>query len=270
MMQERPILHQKFLNFEIIITIFILITVLAFEVTPNAGYYPITMKMNSLNKTQRNHNISPIIIYRRPEDDHIIAGITTGSIVFLSPHPSSSSDDKNKEKLIHSSFRIKDDVLKALEREAQKRGVSLSSLVNKTLENYVTCDMYFEELGFILVSKEFLRKTFSELNEKHVEELGRDLGLAVAKEYVSYFFPEVNSDTLVKFLDLWFRRFQSYQHRVDDNNNLHYFTVNHDINMNFSIALKAMLEGLIEPIFKRNIDFKDLASRAITFSFVVS
>jgi hypothetical protein len=251
-MQKRTILHQKFSNFEIIITIFILVTVLVFEVMPNTGF-------------------SPTIIYKRLQDDHIIVGIITGSNVFFSRYQfSSSSIDKNRIKLVHSSFRIKESVLSALEREAQKRGISLSSLVNKTLENYVTCDMYFDELGFILVGKEFLRKTFSGLNEKHVEELGRDLGSTVAKEYVSYCFPEVNSDTLVKFLDLWFRRFQSYQHRVDDHNNRNYFTVNHDINMNFSIALKAMLEGLIEPVFKRSIDFKDLTSRSITFSFIVS
>jgi hypothetical protein len=35
----------------------------------------------------------------------------------------------------------------------KKKGISLSNLVNKILENHVTCDMYFEELGFIPVSK---------------------------------------------------------------------------------------------------------------------
>jgi hypothetical protein len=267
-MQERPIFYPKFSNSEIIIAIFILISVLVFEITPNSSFSPIIMKMKSINKTQKNHHMLPTITYQRPKDDHIIINIIAGSMVFY--RSSLSSDDKNRDKLVHSSFRIKEVVIKALEREAQKRGLTVSSLVNKTLENYVTCDMYFEELGFILVGKEFLRKTFGRMNEKHVEEFGRDLGSTIAKEYVSYFFPKVNSDTLVKFLDLWFRRFQSYQHRFDDNDNRHYFTVNHDINMNFSIALKAMLEGLIEPVFKRSIDFGDLTSRAITFSLVVS
>jgi len=267
-MQERPTLRPKFSNFEIIIVIFILVSVLVFEIIPNSGVSPIIMKMKSINKTQKNHDMLPIRTYQRPKDDHLIIDITTGGMVFA--RSSLSSDDKNRDKLVHSSFRIKGAVINALEREAQKRGVTVSSLVNKTLENYVTCDMYFEELGFILVGKEFLRKTFGRLNEKHLEEFGRDLGSTIAKEYVSYFFPKVNSDTLVKFLDLWFRRFQSYQHRFDDNDNRHYFTVNHDINMNFSIALKAMLEGLIEPVFKRSIDFGDLTARAIIFSLVVS
>ncbi|MFZ0329147.1 MAG: hypothetical protein WBP64_03115 [Nitrososphaeraceae archaeon] len=174
-------------------------------------------------------------------------------------------EGKKSERLVHSSFRLRQDVLKSLERESKKRGVTLSSLVNRILENYMNSEIYFEELGFMLMSKDFLRKTFNELNEKRVEELGKDLGLTVAKEYVSYFFPEVNTDSLIKFLELWFKRFQSFSHRVDSNR--HYFTINHEINMNFSIILRAMLEGVIEPIAKRTVAFRDLTPNAVIFSF---
>jgi hypothetical protein len=37
--------------------------------------------------------------------------------------------------------------------------------------------------------------------------------------------------------------------------------------MNFSIALKAMLKALIEPIIYRNVNFEELTSCVITFSF---
>ena len=74
------------------------------------------------------------------------------------------------------------------------------------------------------------------------------------------------------FLDKWFCKFQCHQHRVDNDNNYnnrqhHYFIVNHDINMNFSIALKAFLEALIEPIIKRPVKFNNLTQNAISFSF---
>ena len=179
---------------------------------------------------------------------------------------------RKKQKLIHSTYRIKEDVIRAVEKEATKRGVPTSSLVNKILENYVTSEMYFEQLGFILVSKDFLRKVFSKIEkEKDIEEFGHELGVTTAKEYVSYFFPQVNSRTLVQFLDLWFKRFQSFHHRVDnDHPELHYFTVIHDININFSIALKMILEGLIIPIVKQDLEFRDITANAISFSFEVN
>ena len=193
--------------------------------------------------------------------------------------PSSSSSEKkkednnnNKDKLLHQGFRIQEQVIKTLTEEAARKGISVSNLVNKILKNYVTHEMQFEELGFILVSKDFLRKIFSVVDdEKDIQEFGKEFGTTIAKEYVSYFYPQVNSITLVQFLDYWFRRFQSSKHIVEnsDRSQRHYFTVNHDINIKFSFALKALLEGLIEPVSKTTVEFRDVTANSITFSFDV-
>ena len=236
--------------------------------------------------------INPICYYSNPT-------IMSKNIISLYSLPSSgssspfSSSSKNK-KLVHSSIRMEENVFNLLQKEAERQGISFNSLINKTLKNYVKSEMHFEQLGFLLVSKDFLRKTFAELqDEKRLEELGKELGLTVAKEYVSYCFPKVDSCTLIQFLDIWFRRLQSYKHIVDTSRvkeinviieegirkeneeeyqqlqrkEIHYFTVNHDININFSIALKAGLEGLIEPIIKSPIIFKQITSNSISFSF---
>ena len=197
--------------------------------------------------------------------------------------PSSSSSEKkkqdndnnntnNKDKLLHQGFRIQEQVIKTLAEEAARKGISVSNLVNKILKNYVTHEMQFEELGFILVSKDFLRKIFNVIDdEKDIQDFGKEIGITMAKEYVSYFYPQVNSITLVQFLDYWFRRFQSCKHIVEnsDRSQRHYFTVNHDINIKFSFALKAILEGLIEPVSKTTVEFRDVTANSITFSFDV-
>lgn len=191
--------------------------------------------------------------------------------------PSSSEKKKedynyNKNKLSHQGFRLEEQVIKTLAEEAVRKGISVSSLVNKILKNYVTHEMQFEELGFILVSKDFLRKIFSVIDdEKHIQDFGNEFGTTMAKEYVSYFYPQVNSHTLVQFLDYWFRRFQSCKHIVEDSgrSQKHYFTVNHDINIKFSVALKAILEGLIEPVSKTTVEFRDITANSLTFSFDV-
>jgi hypothetical protein len=199
------------------------------------------------------------------------AGINT-----MSSLPSSSKkkedNDKNKNKLSHQGFRLEEQVIMTLAEEAVRKGISVSSLVNKILKNYVTHEMQFEELGFILVSKDFLRKIFNVIeDEKHIQDFGTEFGTTMATEYVSYFYPHVNSRTLVQFLDYWFRRFQSSKHIVEDSDRSqkHYFTINHDINIKFSLALKAILEGLIEPVTKTTVEFRDITANSITFSFEV-
>ena len=252
------------------------------------------------NNNQNPHSVTTttdeIVLYRsKDRDDYNIGLVGMGNSILNSRrHRRSSSFGNNNDfdldgkkanniisrtggssvggssKLLHSSFRIEQDVIKSLERAASSRGMSLSSLVNKILKNYVTSEMYFEELGFLLVSKNFLRKTFEGLDQKQIEELGREYGMTIAKEYISYFYPQVNADTLIQFLEIWFKRFQSYQHRIDEsNNNLQYFTVNHDINMNFSLALQSILGGLIEPIIKSTVEFTNITPSTITFLFAV-
>jgi hypothetical protein len=200
--------------------------------------------------------------------------------------PSSYRDNTNTKKFVHSSIRVEEHVVLALQKEAQRRGTSFNNLVNNTLKNYVTSEMYFEQLGFILVSKDFLRRIFLKLDEKYVEEFGREIGLTVAKEYISYFSAQVNKNTLIQFLDIWFRRFQFCQHRIEidkhiadddkqqqkepqEDQQLHLFIVIHDINMNFSLVLRAILEALIEPITKTPVIFRDVTSTSITFSIKI-
>jgi hypothetical protein len=184
-----------------------------------------------------------------------------------------NNNNNNKDKLVHQGFRIQEQVISTLVQEAARKGISVSNLVNKILKNYTTHEMQFEELGFILVGKDFLRKIFNAVDdEKHLQDFGKEIGITMAKEYVSYFYPHVNSITLVQFLDYWFRRFQSCKHIVennDDRSQRHYFTVNHDINIKFSLALKAILEGLIEPVSKTTVEFRDVTANSITFSFDV-
>ena len=97
-----------------------------------------------------------------------------------------------------------------------------------------------------------------------------------SNEYASLFFPKLNRETLIHFLELWLGRFQNCQHRIDiidgknNNNNdtrQHTFSINHDINVNLSIVLKRVLAGLIEPITKSVVMFSEETPSTITFSF---
>jgi hypothetical protein len=205
------------------------------------------------------------------EDDHVIAVLTrTGDGMQMSKkrYPRYSIDGSVKRRLIHSSFRIEESVIKTLEKTSEKRGISVSGLVNMTLKKYIS-EITFENLGFIPVSKDFLRRLFSRLSSRHLDTIGREMGLLAAKEYINYFFPKVNSTVLPQFLEIWFSRFQSCQHTFDDINDSHTFCVTHEISLNFSIAMKHMLMALIQPITKTKVEFKELTPNLIVFSFEV-
>jgi len=215
------------------------------------------------------------------EEEHLMAVLSSGGVFAILKEEiekkirriSGRNTARNsKTNLIHQGFRIEEDVVKLLANEASKRQISLSNLVNMILRNHVTHNFQnLGELGFIPVRKDFLRKVFNVIQVGEAEEVGKSLGFSLSHEYVTSFFPQLDSSTLILFLETWLGRFQSFRHRIEEHvsHNIvrHTFSVDHDINLNFSVALKVMLVGLIEPIIKTIVIFGDPTSNGIVFSF---
>ncbi|HVB66150.1 MAG TPA: hypothetical protein VND01_00475 [Candidatus Acidoferrales bacterium] len=174
----------------------------------------------------------------------------------------------NKRKTVHYSFRINSKVLTELEEESGKKGVSTSNLVNEVLEAYTRRFKYFEDLGFVPVPKDFLRKWLPRINEKSLSSDATELGSVIAREYISYFFQDCNNDTLIEFLNLWLGRLGPHQHKIV-NDRFHWFAVNHDINMKFSIHLREFLTALIESIIAKPVKFIEVTPNVVTFSFEI-
>lgn len=228
---------------------------------------------NNVPSSRSTSNLNGILsFYSKQEDEHVVCYLTgiqregTENALFRMGIDEPLAVN-NKEKLTHQSFRMHEKTFKHLQEEATKRGISVSNYINNILKNYASYGLYFEQFAFIPVSKEFLRTIFIKIeNDQDVEQYSRDLGTIVVNEFTSNHFPNLNNKTLIQFLEMWFRRFQNYQHRVDiveDNGRgggvlMHTFSVHHDINTNFSIVLKRILSGLIEPITKSIVIFSEV------------
>jgi len=172
-----------------------------------------------------------------------------------------------KHKTVPYTFRVSDEILSQVEKEAKDKGISVSGLVGQIVTKYAKSDRYFDQLGFLPMSKDVLRKWLNRIDEKFLVEDSKELGSTIAREYISYFFHDVNKDTLLQFLDLWFSRFDSYQHKTDGE--VHKFAINHDINMKYSLYMKELLRALIEPIILKKVEFLELTPNVISLSFEV-
>jgi len=172
-----------------------------------------------------------------------------------------------KAKLVHQGFRIDEDVLNGLKKAARKKETSLNNLINKILNDWLSRDMYFHELGFIPTSKDVITTWLNRIEEKDLIEDAKEFGSTRAREYIAYFFGDVTIYTLIEFLEILFSRFQAYQHKID--NKSHCFTVNHDISMNYSIFFSELLKGLIEPIIKNPVKIRNVTPNILNFSFEI-
>ncbi len=171
-----------------------------------------------------------------------------------------------RKKLTHQGFRIEEATLTSLRQHAQRRNISLNALVNSVLTNYSTRDIFFEELGSIPVPKGIMRALFSCIPKDELAELGRRTGPSV-REHIAYLFRDVNSESLLSYLDLAFSRFHACQHHTAGTR--HSYSIIHDINLNFSMFYQGFLEGLITPIVRLPMKWGELTEGTLSFEFIV-
>lgn len=80
-----------------------------------------------------------------------------------------------QEKTITRSFRIDESAFLALKEEANKRNISLNTLVNQLFLAYSNFDRYFQRPGMVKMSKFQFRKTLKVLPDKEIVELAKEV-----------------------------------------------------------------------------------------------
>jgi len=181
--------------------------------------------------------------------------------------PSSPRFKKSKPRITTDtvSFRI-DSILRAnLEEEAKKNRTSLNTLVSQILSRYADWWRYAGRLGLIPVSKDLLRDVYKSLEKPELEELGKRFAETSGREHVLYLYQQLSFGTILQFLDLWSSHFDAYEHRYDGK--MHFYTVHHDVNLNFSIFVKEFVTTMIRETVPRTVKFETIGPNSVTFSF---
>ncbi len=155
-----------------------------------------------------------------------------------------------------------------LEKEAKGRGISSSAVLIRILDNYFNRDKPFEQLGFILVGKDLVRRWLDRIDEEVLIEDAKELGSQIVDEYIAHMYHKVDEQALVDFLDSWFSKIGRYDHEVNDRT--HHYSVVHDVSLNFSIYLTELLKALIEQITNKPVTFVRVTPNLITFSFEIN
>jgi len=163
------------------------------------------------------------------------------------------------------SFRIDRSLRATLEREAKKNRTSLNTLVSQILALYVEWWSYVEKLKLIPMSKDLLRDVFQKLDKSEVEEIGKKFAETSGREHVLYLYQQVSLDTVLQFLDIWSGQFDTYEHRIEGRT--HFFTIHHDVSLNFSAFLKEFVSSMIQGTVPRTVRFETVAPNSVTFSF---
>lgn len=147
------------------------------------------------------------------------------------------------------TIRIDQDVDEGLRKLSDEEGVSVNSLVNRNLRKLVEWDAHAQKFGFVMVPESLFTRLIEALSEEQAAELGRWAGANLVREYITFWFKEINLDTVRKGLfelsSRYARPFE-YEERIDGE----YYTIviSHGGGTRGSLYYAEMIRVLLDEI----------------------
>ena len=135
-------------------------------------------------------------------------------------------------KSVNLSCRIEKTIYDELLADAQKKGISLNSLMSSIAKHHITWKRYADEIGFVPITKRMIGKIFKNLDEKTIKKIADDLGGTVPRELLFMTYDKMDFDNFMQILEINALRFGVVKHTHDDGT--HTLNIRHGINDNFS------------------------------------
>lgn len=152
----------------------------------------------------------------------------------------------NREKTILRTIRIPHEMDQLLQKDAKTKRVSVNSLIYNLLLKYVEWDRYSERFGRVLLRPQTLKLVIDFLEDSEIERIGEDIGKKIPKEFLLFWFKEINTHSFLEYISLLCRYGGFAHHEIESNDRSFTITLVHDLGDKWSLFLKNIIEeGMI-------------------------
>ncbi len=141
------------------------------------------------------------------------------------------------------TFRINSNTLSTLRKKAEDTKISLNTLVNQILSNYVEWEMTAAQAGFATVHKQALREVFDALDSDKLKEVALRTAIGL-EETIMLMYGKFDSDTLIKLLKLRANR-SGFHIREYEENGENKIVLQHDMGRKWSEFFQIQNQALI-------------------------
>lgn len=143
-----------------------------------------------------------------------------------------------------------------LMREADRRGISLNSLVNSVLKRYVAFEKYSDEIGFVPLYKGTIKRIFDNIDEKIIKQIGIDIGSTIPRDLTYLMFNKIEFTNIISMIEISSSRYGVVKHEIDGSK--HIFTIYHGICNRFSQYLAQLCVSMADDLsLKLNVTVID-------------
>jgi len=110
-----------------------------------------------------------------------------------------SSTEKERTSIL--SIRLKESIKKKLELESELHEVNLNNLISQIIANHLDWDRYTKDIGYVFVSRRFMRAVIEKFTIKDLETLAENINGPSLRDAAIFINGEFSYSALIKTLN---------------------------------------------------------------------
>ena len=161
------------------------------------------------------------------------------------------------------SVRVDEDTKNKLEIESEMKGMTLNTLIGQIITKHTSWDRFAEDIGFVFLTKPFLRAILSHVPEKEMTTIAVTVCRGAMKDATIFMYGEITLDTYIKSLDAWLAASHIPFRHIKDNDEDKY-VIQHELGNVFSKYLVTVINAILNE-FTFCIAKQDLTDQSVSF-----
>ena len=162
------------------------------------------------------------------------------------------------------SVRVDADTKNKLEIESEMKSMTLNTLIGQIITKHTSWDRFAEDIGFVFLTKPFLRAILSHVPEKEMTTIAVTVCRGAMKDATIFMYGEITVDTYIKSLDAWLAASHiPFRHIKNDDEDK--YVIQHELGNVFSKYLVTVINSILNE-FTFCIAKQDLTDQSVSFS----
>lgn len=140
-----------------------------------------------------------------------------------------------KQKLSRvKAIRITEEMEENLEEEAERKGISVSNLVNTIFNKYIEYDRFAERFGIVLITKSLFRELLNGVNDSEIDRISNYLGNINPREASILWNGTSNTESILRIMSMFSTYGKSVECEIKKLNNRRTVIFKHDFGIKWS------------------------------------
>jgi len=164
------------------------------------------------------------------------------------------------------SVRVSGDVKEKLAVESEMNSTTLNTLTSQILTKHVEWDRFAEQMGFVFLTKQFLRTILDHIDDKTITTIAVSTCRGAMRDAILFLKGEITITSFLQAVDLWFgASHMPFRHIVKEGADR--YIIQHELGNKWSIYIVTVINSMLNEISYHAINQK-MNEQSVSFEIV--